>query len=113
MKSAGFSDTFSKEAFILLCSQRSEYAVTPATSRPDDAFFDHTANSIIRGDNIINRGQDCVPALIFSVLNIDTFFPIKAFNEHLSFVWTFTVFSLVVQLFPLKLTVNFRSTVSH
>ena len=39
------SDTFSKGAIIPICSPRSEFSVTLATSRLEDAFIDLIANS--------------------------------------------------------------------
>ena len=42
-----FSDAFSKEALIPTRSPRSEFAVTLVTSRPEDAFIDLIANSIL------------------------------------------------------------------
>ena len=42
-----FPDEFSKEALIPTCSPSSEFAVTLVTSRPEDAFIDLIANSIL------------------------------------------------------------------
>ena len=42
-----FSDAFSKEALIPTRSPRYEFAVTLVTSRPEDAFIDLIANSIL------------------------------------------------------------------
>ena len=48
------SDTFSKEAVVPMCSQRSEVAVTLVASRPEDAHFDLAANFNSRGNIAIN-----------------------------------------------------------
>ena len=42
-----FSDAFSKKALIPTHSPRSQFAVTLVTSRPEDAFIDLFANSIL------------------------------------------------------------------
>ena len=42
-----FPDEFSKEALIPTCSPRSEFAETLVASRPEDAFINPIANSIL------------------------------------------------------------------
>ena len=43
-----FSDAFSKEAVIPICSPRTEFVVTLVASCPGDVFIDLIANSILR-----------------------------------------------------------------
>ena len=45
--STRFPDAFSKGVLIPTCSQRSEIAITLVASRPEDAFIDLSANSIL------------------------------------------------------------------
>ena len=42
-----FPDAFSKETLIPICSSRSEFATTRVASRPEDAFIELIANSIL------------------------------------------------------------------
>ena len=105
------SDEFLQEAVIPTRSPRSELAVTLAASRPEDAFIDLTANSIL-GVIILSIAVK----LAFRILSstVSTMLPISLSIlslKNLSQVWTFTAFSLAVKLLPLWLTVNFWSTV--
>ena len=100
-----FSDTLSKEAVIPMHSPWSEFAATLAAYFPEDAFIDLTANSIL--EVIILK---ILVKTAFWILSstLSTMLPISLSNHSLkqfSKVWTFTVFSLVVEKLLLLLTV--------
>ena len=91
------SDKFSKPAVIPIRFPRSEFAVTLASSRPEDTFFDLTANWIL-GAIILS-----IPLKIaFFILSstASTILPNSLSIhslKHLHNVWTSIVFSLLVE----------------
>ena len=65
-----FSNTFSKEAVIPTRSPRSEFAVTLVASRPEDAFIDLTANSIVGAVLLLNAVKIAFWILLSTVLTL-------------------------------------------
>ena len=76
-----FPDAFSKEALILTCSPRSEFAVTLVTSRPEYEFVDLIANSILEAMmlSIAVKIQFCNP--VFDCIDNIVHFPVNSFNK--------------------------------
>ena len=93
-----FSDAFSKEVLISRCSLRSEFAVTLVASRPEDAFNDLIANSILRATMLLIAVKIafCIlSSTVSTILLISlSILPFK----HLSKVFTFIAFPLTTEL---------------
>ena len=106
-----FSDAFSIRGskpymFPIFC-----FAVTLVASRPQDAFTDLIANLIL-GATIVSKAVKSALWILSSTVSRKllvslSIFPIK----HLSKVFIFTVFSLVIKLLPGVPSVKFRSQV--
>ena len=99
-----------QEAVIPICSPHSKLVVTLAATCPEDKFNDLAANLII-GVMMLSM----VVKILFWILSstVSTLFPIFLPIQsvvHLLSIWTFTVFSLVVGLPLILLTLNSRST---
>ena len=106
-----FPDGISKEAIILTCSPLSQFAVTLVTSRPEDAFIDLIANSILGAimlsiavKNPVYILSSTVSAMLFISLSILSL-------KHLSNVFIFTVLSLTI-IVLLEVTTAKNSVVS-
>ena len=76
------SDTFSKKTVIPKWAPRSDSAVILTMSRPEDAFIDSTATSIVDLMILfINCRQNCVQDSILDRINSITHFPVTCFCE--------------------------------
>ena len=74
-----FLDAFSKEALIPTCSLRSEFADTLVTSRPEGAFIDLIASSILGAAIISIAAKIEILYPIFDCINDITHFSINPF----------------------------------
>ena len=111
LNALSFSDMFTKETVIPLHTRRSRLALTLVASRPEDAFLTSLLTQSL-ANNIIYRSQYRVPDPIFNRVNNINHFLSVFWSKHLFNVWTFNVFSMVVEILSQFLTVNSRSTVS-
>ena len=75
-----FSDAFSKEALIPTRSPRSEFAITLVTSRPEDAFIDLIANSIL-GATMLSIAAKISFWILFNCINNIAHFSINPLAE--------------------------------
>ena len=104
-----FPDAFSKESLIPACYPRSEFAVTMVASRPEDAFIDLTANSIL-GATMLSIAVKIAFWILSSTVSTKLLISLSILSlKHLSKVFTFTVFSLVTKLSLEVPTVKSRS----
>ena len=106
-----FSDAFPKEAVTPLCYPRSGFAVTLVASHPVDDFTDLVANSTF-GATILSIAVKIafwfLSATVSTILlNSLSFLQ----SKNLSKIFTFTVFSLAVELSPKGPTAKSRSLV--
>ena len=88
------SDMFWKRAVIPMCYPRSKFTMTLVASRPEDAFIDLFANSIL-GEILLSIGVKIAFWILSST--VSTALPISLSIlpiKHLSKVFTFTRFSL-------------------
>ena len=106
-----FPDAFSKGAFIPKCSQHSQFAVILVASRPQDAFIDLFANSILGATmlSIAVKTKFWIPSSTVSTIRLISLSTLSL--KHLSKVFRFTVFSLVAKLLLGVPTVKSRSLV--
>ena len=89
-----FPDAFSKEVLIPTCSLRSEFADTVVASRPEDAFIDLIASSILGATIYFNSGQNCILYPIFNRINNIAHFsvnpfiktPFQSFHTHCIYI---------------------------
>ena len=72
-----FSDAFSKGAVIPICSPRSEFAVTPVASRPEGAFIDLIANSILAATVLSIAIKIAFMDSVFNRVDNITYFPVN------------------------------------
>ena len=106
-----FPDAFSKGGIIPTCSPRSEFTVTPVTSRPEDAFIDLTANSIL-GATTLSKAVKIAFCILSSTVSTKLLISLSILLlKHLSKVFTLAVLSLAAVLLLEVLTVKSRSLV--
>ena len=106
-----FSDAFSKEALIPTRSPRSEFAVTPVISRPEDAFIDLIANSILVA-TMLSKAVKNAFCILSSTVSTMLLISLSILSlKRLSKVFTLTVLSLTAVLLLELLTVKSRSLV--
>ena len=104
-----FSDAFSKEALIPACSLRSEFADTLVTSRPEDAFIDLIANSIL-GATMLSMAVKFAFCILSSTASTLLFISLSILSlKHFSRVFTFIAFQLSTELLLKVPTVKSRS----
>ena len=73
---------FQKKVISPACSLQSEFADTLAASRPEDAFTDLIANSVLSyqsSNNVINSGQNCILQPVFNCINNFAHFSVNSF----------------------------------
>ena len=93
-----FSDALPKEVFILSWSLRSEFPDTLITSRPEDAFIDLIANSIL-GAMMLSIATRIAFCILSSTVSTILLISLSIFSlKHLSKVFTFNAFSLTIEL---------------
>ena len=103
-------DAFSRGALIPTCSPRSELAVTLVASRPEDAFIDLIANSIL-GVTMLSIAVKVALLILSSTVSTILFISLSILSlKHLSKVFTFAVFSLTAELLEIP-TLKSRSLV--
>ena len=103
------SDRFWKQAVIPTRSPRSEFAVTMAASRLEDAFIDLTANSIpgvIIISIAVKNAFWSLPSTVSTTWLISQ--PILLLKK-LSNIWIFAVISMFVEILPPLMRVKSRS----
>ena len=106
-----FPDAFSKEALIPTCSLHSEFAAPLVASRPEDAFNDVIANSIL-GATRLSIAVKIAFCILSSIVSTILLISLSTFSlKHLSKVFTFTVLSLVAVVLLKVLAVKSRSLV--
>ena len=96
---------------LLMCSQRSEFAVTLVAFRAEDAFYDLIAHSILGAMSLSIEVKIAFP-ILSSTVSIILLVSLSTNSlKHQSKVFTFTVVSLVIKLLPERPTVNSWSPV--
>ena len=87
-----FSDAFSKEALVPVRSLRSEFADTLVTSRPEDAFIDLIANSIL-GATMLSMAVKIAFCILSSTVSTILLISLSILSlKHLSKVFTLLYF---------------------
>ena len=64
-----------------MCSPRSELAMTLVASRPEDAFINLIANSILGATILSIAPQSCVLDFVFDRVNNINLFPVIPFTK--------------------------------
>ena len=101
----------SKGALIPTCSLRSEFAGTLVTSRPEDAFIDLIANSIL-GATMLSIAVKIAFCILSSTVSTILFISLSILSlKHLSKIFTFITFPLTIELSLQVPTVKSRSLV--